>query len=505
MIYSHDWGDPMLTRLLLVFGTSVAAFFSVSSFASTGGADVALFTPWTYIQKQAESQLNSKTITQSQTLPGADWQLSQWSPHLTNVKWNLSTKLNVESFTTQSVQIITKGMQFSVSIQTLAIDQVIEQNVDGAVLRVHVQGTCGPITMTQNAATMEAQLGFLFQGAQIATSLDMFKLNWAPGSWTVNNFTCQGPQGFDQTVHGQIAADLANPDMIRPWLQNILAGQAQAQANYLLTQLASPIVIPAQQSALPLVLTFHQLENHNEGILNYGTLVWSGKQNESNLTPLVMNGIPNAAAKSSLPMFLSPTAGWTQLVAAQLEAKSSTFDVNMNNIKSFGDLLNSPNEQSAVWPDLQNYSAKSPFTMAVNRPRSYSLTWNSDGTANVESPVNAMIESVRAGRTWNYVAITGSVDGTMKPTISRGIFNVNLKFGKSHFNDKFQPSYVQTFNPDQTMGQQVLDGMSSYVNEGFQYGVTLPTMNLGVVGKATFSGWMGLSRDLIGMPVAITP
>lgn len=489
----------MHSRFMTCFGTVLALTFSLNTFALTGGSEVLLFTPWSFLQKKMSAALNNRTVDDSQTIPSLDWQLTPWVPHLTNVQWNYASKVDLVSFTSDAVQLKTRKLSLKIVIEKLALDQIVEREIDGAILRVHVQAQCGPVTLSQDTAQMEAKFGFQIQPQQITTVLQSFNLTWAPNSWKVNDFQCQGPGGFEQTIKAELAADLASAEKLRPWLQTEIVTRAQIEADGLMTQLANPIPVAIEKNNL--VLTFKRMVGTPEGIQNHGTLVWSGKSDETNLSRLEMNRIPNSVIKKGVPYFISPGGGWTNLLATILQKKAEVFNIDMRTIPAFVALLNSRSQQWAVWPDLQNYATNSRFNLAVARPRSYPLNWQNDGTATMNSSVNAEIQSQRAGKNWNYVDLSGSVRGRLSPRIANGKLTAQIQFSNSKFAAKMEPAYVQTFNPDPRIDPQVLQAFAEYVNEGFKYSATLPRLNLGFAGTATFTAWTGLGDQLIGMPM----
>lgn len=485
-------------------GIITALLFSLQNVsATTSGSEVVLFTPWTFVRQKMVDSIANRTISDQQKFDKVDWQLNPWTPHLTGVQWDLKTQLDLVSLNSSGVTIKSKRLLSTISVKQLNLDQIVEREVSGVVLRVHVVAQCEAFTMSQSSAQMDLNLEYQFQPQRVVTRVNSFNLQWPANSWKVSAINCQGPAGFDKTVKDELTHALMSADLVKPWLQGLLANKAQSEADTLLTQISSPIPVNSDKSNLSMVLRFDHLKNSNDGILNYGSLVWDRKGDQANLSHLTMNGIPPAVAKSSRPVFVSSTDGWSNLIHAQLQARPAKFKLNLNRVKPFSDLLASPNQQSVVWPDLLFYTVNSPFTMLVDNPRTYDLQWLSDGTATLNTGVTGVIQSERDGRQWNYVDVTGNVIGKMKIQINDSKLSAGIAVSDSAFTAKFEPKYVQAFNANTKLDERVLQGLGAYVNQGFKYSSTLPTINLGFAGHAKFIGWSGISKDLILMPMSL--
>jgi hypothetical protein len=479
------------------------AHSATNSVPARKGAEILLFTPWTFLHDSVAQYFDNKTINDQRAFATQDWQLGEWTPHLTNLQSTLTAKSQLTGFTPHDLNLKSRQVSFKLSVEKITVDQVIERQVGGVIVDVHVKAECGPITMTQNSAQVDAKLSYQILPDGIQTHADLMKLAWGKGTWKVSAIKCQGPGGFDTAVRDELTAQLKDPDRIRPWLEGVLSAKLQAEADTLLTQFVKPIPVSVDKGLVPLMLVFHSLQNSASGVLASGSLLWSQNPGETDVFPLLNRAIPNDAASGKTPVVLTSTQGWSGLIETERRAKGPAFSVNMLKIKDFRDLLQSPTEESVAWPDLANYAYNSPFTMLIDNPSRYDLTWQADGTAALQSPADGVIQSVRAGRKWSYIHFTGTIGGQLKVGVSGGQLDAKVTVRRSSFDATFDPAYVRAFNANTHLDPRVMQGFQNYVKQGFDYSSALPAMRFGTLGTGVFNGWEGVSRDIVEIPVLV--
>lgn len=484
----------------------IALCISVNAFADVqtrNGAEVLLVTPWSFMQASLAKYFSGRTIKDQRTYNAIDWQVRDWTPHLSGVTSTLATNAKLTAFSPEALTLSSKRLSFNLIIQKLDINQNIVRVVNGVTLKIHVQAQCGPITMVQNAAQLGAKVTYQILPQQVQTKVNLNKLDWAPNSWVVNPFTCQGPGGFSQSLREELMNDLMDPTQVKPWLEEALSEKLQQEADSSLTELAKPVPVNVNDGVVPLMLVFQTLQSSPAGILTSGKLIWSRNPEETDVFPLLDRSVPAEIERGTVPVVLTPTQGWGGLIETQRRTKGATFAINMLKIKDFLDLLQSPIEEGFAWPDLENYTASSPFNLLLDNPQQYGLQWEPNGSADIFTPATGIVRSSRANRTWTYLHLSGSVNGKLNVSVKRGQLEAKVPISRSTFSATFDAAYVRAFNADTTLDPSVIQAFEQYVNNGFDYSTSLPTMDFGDFGNAVFNGWNGISQNVIALPLLV--
>ena len=401
--------------------------------------------------------------------------------------------------------LIPQLLKLGITIQQIAVDQMITKVFGGVTLQIHVQATCAPVTLVQNSAQAAARVLYQFSPQNISTHVDQLSLQWPSQSWIISPVNCQGPSGLDEQIRAALIAQLQTADSVKAYLEAGLSQKIQSSVESALNQIKQPTPINIPGSPLQLALTFSQFQLTNSGLLSYAALTWAGSPDFKNITPLQLKDVPTELVTSQTPVLISSTQGWTDFIRAELLASPPVSRVNLNDQPNFRQILASSFLEYFFWPDLLYYSKNSPFTLAIQTPEIQELVWQTNGSAQANLISTAWMQSVRAKQNWNYIKLSGQAKADLNPQINNGQFVLSAKISDAQLSESFGPDYIKQFHPNTYVSKFFIDQISSQVQTSFNFANALPDLDLGVLGSARFNGWRGLQNNLIAIPLEIKP
>lgn len=467
------------------------------------GSELALFTPWKYIDQELKTFFSSQSLTNEQELGDFDVTFDPLTWHLKGVEVRAQANYQSGPVTENSYQLSASNMKIIFSLQSMSVDQVIQKVINGAIVNVHVQATCGPIILTQPSAQISGELGFQASGQTVTTEINQFGLSWAPDSWSISTVICSGPGGFDDELREQLVQQLQTADGVKSFISQALEEKIQSEVGSFLDTLIKPQAIPASGSTTPLTIQLRDLQTFPQGALATGAIVWSGNPDEQNILPLKLDQLPSQVAASSQPVIVTPTEGWSDLISAQLNAAPLELSYSLNQNSSFQNVLDCWLLKLFLWPDLLHYSSQSPFQVVVQTPQDLGLRWNNNGSATFQTSTTGFVTSVRSRRQWVYLLLSGSFQGTATPAIQDGNFSLKIATTTSKLGLKFGTEYVKYFAPSTFIASTIQKSVQSYLSNGISFQTALPSFDLGSFGTAKFQAWQGIGDGLILTPLEL--
>ena len=392
----------------------MAAFFLGSAEPALGaGSTGQLYVPWNLLTTQLENIFNLKTQTgptieppQTVTVAGLQWQLSTSQITIHSAGEQLS--INANQF---SAQVPT--FSAAVLLQKLMIDQTIDRTVDGILVHVHVQATCGPILVTQSQASFSAQLALAWAHGDPSVALTSSQVSWPKGSWQVGAFSCQGPAGLDSVLHDQIQSALADPAAFQQVLATFLGQKIQTSLLTALAAIRKPLTLTLPSSSM--VAQIGALQPTVSGLIAtvaFGDAVGTVRPVPSQA---VLNSLP-----ANQPTLLADQELLQLVVNNQLARSPADNKLDLQSVTSFRHLMKSRLEQFLIWPDLMNYPTATPFYLRLHNPGSLSLQAQPNHTLTARFPMQAVVQSWRDQTWWTFLKIQGDVTASVNLAVTPG-------------------------------------------------------------------------------------
>ncbi len=503
--------SAVLTKTLGILTLLVFLAFSPLSSAqntppASQGAIVALFTPFSFFEKSLHSIMTSYSTQDQAAFPDQVVSVDGLNWHISGISYSIQSEFTEGKLLPQSYEIQSRNLKLSISVQKISVDQVITTSQGGITLDVHVQATCAPLQLVQNAASASAQISYQFTPQSISTQVTQFNFQWPAQTWAISSLSCQGPAGIDSKIQAALASNLQSANTLKPYVQDALAAKIQDQVDSIVEQIKRPTPIFVPGNPLNLVLAFKQFQITKLGLISYGQITWNGIPDPSKVTPLGISDVPPELAGATEPVLITANQGWTNFIEAELAATPGTAHVSLNQQKSFAEILKSEFYEFFLWPDLLNYPAHAPFDLAIGTPQLTSLSWLADGTAQVEIAPAAWIEATRDNKVWNYVRLFGTALANIAPQISGGSFKLLARVRDSRIQYHFGADYVKAYRPNQFISSILVNQLSKNLETSFVFSNPLPSYDLGIIGVARFNGWVPINSGThIAIPVQIVP
>ena len=495
---------PLFTFSLCLFLASISRAETVPSLGR--GAVVALFTPFAFFEKSLQSFMTTASTQDEASFPDQIVNVEGLNWHISGIKYQIHSEFTQGRLAADSYDIQSRNLKVLISIQRISVDQVLRTNQGGISLDVHVQAACAPIQLAQNSAIASARISYQFSPQSISTDVTQFNFQWPKQTWMISSLNCQGPSGINYKIQTALANNLQSADTLKPYIQNALALKIQDQVDNIVDQIKRPAPIIVPGSPLNLVLSFKQFQITKVGLLSYGQISWNGAPDPSRVTALGIDDVPPELVQATSPVLITSNQGWTHFIDAELDASPETAKVNLNQQKSFSDILKNKVLEFFLWPDLLNYTPATPFSLAIDTPKLNSLDWQSNGSAQVQISPSAWMQVTRQNKLWNYIKLYGQARASISPQIIDGKFKVIARIQNSSIHYQYGSEYVNQFGPNQFISPLIINQLSKNLETSFVFSNSLPSFDLGPIGVARFNGWVPIhSGTHIAIPVQIIP
>jgi hypothetical protein len=446
---------------------------NIANVAPSSQAKAQLHVPWRLLSERLTSIVNQRASDGSGTLTPIENRLISIPYDGEAINWNLKSGSIVSSVVVDQSQVNPEAAAISVVngkikivLDELSVDQVIEKEVSGVKVRLHLNAVCGPIQMDQVATAAQAVFTLNWASGSPVTTLAKLDLSWAPGSWTFNNFTCTGPSGFDSLVRDGLAQFLREPSTLKPYVESYLSQNLQSSVDAVLAKLRTPFVAPIVAGAPTDFMTVDvgTLAPSTTGVVADLTL-----HTDAKVTPLPALPLPSSSVLTTLsktePALVGDKSVIEFLIASRLVTKPNYFRVDLQSIAAFHKLMHNRIAQLFVWQDLWHFSSHAPFYLNVTNPMKLSLTRKVGATLSSTIALSSLIQAYRDSAWWSYVVTKGTAHATVALSVKSGVLSYATTIDSLKIRSQYGAAYRKKYNKGTS---SLPDGSVSKAIEGPQ-------------------------------------
>ncbi len=413
-------------------------------------AKAQLHVPWKLLSERLASIINRSDSGGLVTMTPIENRLISVPYDGESINWNLKSGSVTSSVVVDQSQVNPETAAISVVngkvkivLNELSVDQVIERDVSGVKVRLHLSAVCGPIQMDQAAAAAKAVYNLNWASGSPATTLAKLDLGWAPGSWTFNNFTCTGPSGLDALIRDGLAQFLREPSSLKPYVETYLSQNLQASIDALLAKLRTPFA--AGKATEVMAVSVGILAPATTGVLVDLTL-----RTDAKVAPLPALPVPSSSVLSTLsasePALVGDKSMIEFLVAIGLAAKPNYFRIDLQAVESFHKLMHNRLEQLFVWQDLWHFSSDAGFYLNLKNPMKLALTHGAGPTLTSAIPLLSIIQAYRDSTWWSYVVTKGEATAAVELSVKSGVLSFATTIESLEIKSQYGSAYRKTYN-----------------------------------------------------------
>ncbi len=419
--------------------------------SSTTSVKSQLHVPWKLLQERLRAIANRAGDDGSGASNPIDARTISVPYEGEDIRWNLSggnvsatVRVDSAKMGPGAATIAVTGAKAHVVLNSVSVDQVIERNVGGVVVRVHLNAVCGPIVIDQASASAAATFGLSWATGSPVASLATLDLSWAPGSWTFNDFKCEGPSGLDALVRDGLASYLRDPADLKPFIQQYIAANLQSSIDATLVRLREPFVLdPASKE--PVTLVVGQLAPASTGVVADLTLRTSSKTVPGSALPVPSSSVLDSLSTSE-PALIGGIDVLEFIVANRLAAQDRYYRINLQDVPAFHDLMHSRIKQLFAWKDLWHYPEDYPFYLNVFNPGSLKLRRAGSSSLSSSIPLKSNIQSYRDKTWWVYVETAGTAATTVDLSVSRGVLKYATSISSLKITSEYGAAYAKRYD-----------------------------------------------------------
>jgi hypothetical protein len=489
------------SRIVLKF-ISLVCFshflFSACGFSQAWAAEskALLHIPWPLLANQLQNTIQDNGVLSGSPANGtlnAGGYL--WNVTSTQVQAQVTAAPPVVNSSSVSVQITNAAIQ--VSIGQISVDQVITQNIGGITVNAHLQASCGPIQLSQASAQASSQFALTWTSGTPQIQLTSLTLGWPTTPWIVGTFTCEGPNGFGDLLHQQIAASLVDPAVLQPYLSQMLGNYISTQLESTLTKIRQPFPASTGNGTLPLqVGAFTPVATGVLADVSVGT--------PDPAHPLQPLPVPSAqvlaALSTSQPEILGGMDVINTVLNSDLSSRPTYTAVNLQTNSTFHSLMGNPLLQLLFWSDLWNYSSDSPFYAQIATPKNLAMTLGANGLLNTTFYLYVVMQSWRDQAWWNYVYVKGYTNAQVTLSVANGVLGYQTSIISPNEQISFGPDYIKKYGSSGSLPTSDINSALAGNQSALSGSVTWPVANLGLAGRYQVSSMRWLNSTMFSIP-----
>lgn len=269
----------------------------------------------------------------------------------------------------QSVlELTSKDLQAQLNIGEISVDHVVEREVGGIIGRFRVQALCKNVVLdlAPGKGSFSVVVAPSVENTRAGTEVHAVNLSWLPGSWTSQNISCSGVQGFADLIKNEIykiandSARFVEPqkELIKKYVQDSLQN---VQVDF--SQPRQLIVARPDLSVVMLVDEYKDLGVDGARVRGKFEIQFL-KAADQSLKVLTLDA--NAKeVKSSFASLRLPNNFVKEVMRRAYSANSWLHKTTSDKIPGFATLMNSRFSQFFVWPELMNFSKSAQFRFDV--------------------------------------------------------------------------------------------------------------------------------------------
>lgn len=439
--------------------TLLVAFCCLSSTdIHAGSLQVAQWMPWKFIQNELAKNAIEFDVQES----AIQMDIQGVRPVARGVHFYVAGDLSKLSIGQNGIEALSENLKAKISIQELAINQIIVRNISGNLIRLHVHAKCSPLQIEIPQFSTYVRSSFVEDASSFRPELHSLEIDIPHSGWSMSSFECSGLGGLGPELENLVTNALNDPKTFEPFLNFWL--KDQIQKSWIQTW-------NAMLGANSQIQLLYMSKPTDSGVMIYGAL------------PLKLNRdislpeIQETTLSRLRPQLILSSEGFSAL----LEDKFTTLapqKYNLQKVSGFQELMKSRFKQYMVWPDLQRFHSTSPFLLSYYPHQSrFQMKANGNQTWGVQFNSNGVVQTLISQSPLDYLnwglVLKTQVNCEVKGSV------LKLKTGKVQMDVAWAYSllYQMIYRPNQRIALSLLKGVleSSFSNQ--EISQDLPTLN----------------------------
>ena len=461
-----------LTKILALTILFCPLFLGAAQEAS--GLQMRLSIPWTQIQDSIQTEVrNSGSFVKD--LTNSSLQVGEIRALVSTGKIEFTGLQKISSQMGESrFDFGATGTRLRIQIPSFKIDQEIERAVEGGVIRVRIQATCGPLVLSQVFKNVAGRYRFNLQDLNLVGAFESLQVEPDPAQFQMQDLVCQGAPGLDTYIQKRILDLVSSPAFLSVKVREFVEPFLQKELNENIQLLISGLQVPGSALGKQSRIVLKSVEQTELGLR--ASLDWIFDERSNNLLAAPDRPRDNADFGSRMDLQISKD-GFELLLRRYLEEQPEWTKLKANDFADFQKLLDSRFAQFFVWPDLFNFSKNSTFPLLVQKPEIQSF--NLSGTSlKLKAKTTAWLQAPRDGKVWYYVALMAQVNGDFKPTISNGQLKLQGTTVSSQSKIGFGQDYVTRYNPNMYIASSITEPLVDNLLKERAWSFALPQVKL---------------------------
>lgn len=264
---------------------------------------------------------------------------------INNVQYNLDWQsVNFQTMNDNNIQFSLMQPQLDIIVPKLEVDTYIVQEVNGVILKLHVQSTCESIrlTTTTEGISVFAAISGSAKSDHVNMSAKVSDINLGTPKLAIQGFKCSNITGFENLIADEILKQFTQYDFYKPIIVE--------KMNLLLSEQLEKYAVKAEKAIKDQVMSVDGLSaplfsllQVNENYIDIGFALNNPEANFNSVNGYKMNSDGAMIVdKSELQDYLK----------SSLSAKLAKLSFSSKNITELDKLTRSRFKQFFVWPAL---------------------------------------------------------------------------------------------------------------------------------------------------------
>lgn len=468
--------------MIFVCGLCASAFARTPSVPAPAARESAatLHLPWPLFESELQAVVTQENAPWRSALPDTTVEVGGLNWSLSGVRVDAQVAAERPLFDGSRLFVRASKLSMRLGVDRLSISQVVEREIGGVIVRVHINASCGPIRLVQEQAQTEAGFALDWSTGEPVARLGTFGLAWTPGTWSVSEFSCEGPQGFGDMLRDEIIKRTKEPAELKPLISDWIAREVQSRLQTALGHVKQPLTIATGEGRVPMKVG--RMQPASTGLL-IDVVFGDAPEGAAPVTAPVPADESLAKLPKDAPIFLGKMDVLEHLIGAEMGARDPVTTVDLRTFSSFKTLLGSRFLQFFLWQDLFNYSSSSPFYLRLKTPTELAFSLGRDGTLTTNVPLQAVVQSYRDDQWWDYVAIRGQAKASVKVSLDNGRMTASTSLSDPRVDIGYADAYVKRYRPGGWLPtssiSSAIEGPQSMLSGSWPW----PDVDLGVAGK----------------------